>query len=315
MLLNPYDTNIGVHVNTRKLETTLNEFIIKTSDLDKLNYEFKNGENLRLVFITGKNEFETELPVWNHPILFKDFKGMNRIFVDIRQFVKFKETTFYTLNDIVNNRPGFDFTITRTIYMLDLFKSVSNMAMIENGLSLSFSTWISSSFKSVLTLGIEESMKIEIIALHYILCVIADIEQDDDSIENIYFKISKNLKSMRGNIKYVKDVCSELNHNPRDAVDLVENISKGVNSPLLTNINTGLLYNIIGNTWNGINASENIAMSFDHVPTLIALIFVSANNKSFKHSRLANVLNSNKRAIKLDDLSKKIELTIKDYTV
>jgi len=312
MILNPYDTSLGMHVNTKKLESILNEFMIKGQNTDNLNYEYKNNEDVSLVFITGKNEDEVMLPVWNHPLFIKDFRGRKKIFVDIRQYVRMKNKEFTTLDSIVNNRPGFDFIITKTLYMMLLSSNKRIISNIDDKIALSFSMWISTSFRSVLTLGVEETIKLEIIAMHYMLCLIADEKQDDNTIENIYFKISKSLKSVRGNVKYIKETCNGLNNNPDCAVDLTENIGNGLSSPLLANLDTVLLYNVIGNTWNGVNASENIVMAFDHIPTLIALIYVSANNKSYKHSKLANILNTNKRSIGLDDFSKTVSLTIKD---
>jgi len=313
MILNPYETSIGSHFNVKKLETTLMEFTIKNPSSANLNYEYINKDDVSLIFITGKNHEEVELPVWNHPLYIKDFRGNKKIFVDVRQYVKIKNTDFTDLKDVVSNKPGFDFIITKTLFMMLLDEDLLNSISLP--ITTAFSVWISTSFKSVLSLGIEDTIKMEILSAYYLYSNMIDGELTSSDIENVYFKISKSIRSVRNNIKYIKDVCSNINHSPMDAVDFVENIQKGIDSPLLSNINTTLLYTILGNTWNGVNAGENIAMTFDHIPTLIALLYVSANNKSFKHSKLANILNSNKRAIGLDNFSKTVELIISDQTM
>ena len=312
MMLNPYETAIGQHTNSKRLQYDLEKYIIKAGRNHNLNYEYSNTDTVELFFITGKNEDEMELPVWNHPLLVKT-NTVNKIFVDVRTMVRLKEAGDFTdLSTVVNNKAAFDFTIIRTIFMMLSISNYGEVTTVTNTTALAFAKWVSTSIKTVLTLGIEETIDLEIIALHYAYCITSNEEYDDRTIENIYFKITKNLKVVRNNLKYVAELCKGLNNNPCDAVDLVENISTKVQSPLLTNFNTNVLYNILGNTWNGISAYENIVMSIEHVPTLIAIFAVSLDNKSFKHSKLANILNNNKRVINADEFVKKVNLIVED---
>lgn len=315
MILNPYETTLGLHINTKKLEIELSEFLIKGEDIKNLNYEYVISDDIEVIFITGKNEEEVNLSVWNHPLFINDFKGTDKIFVDLRPYVRIKDKEFSNLKDIVNNNMAFTFIIVRVLYMALLKDSKDNINNINDSIATAFTKWIGNAFKSSLSLDVEDNIKLEIVLMHYILCRLNDEELNDRTVENIYFKIGKNLKVVRGNTKYILGVCSDLNHNPIDAVDLVENINRGVNSSLLNNIDTNLLYNIIGSTWNGIHPTENIAMSLEHIPTLIAIIFTSLNSKTLKHSRISNTLNNVKRDIKATEFEKIVKLSIEDHTV
>lgn len=316
MLINPYKTNLGLHMNTKNLEFTLSEFLIKGSDTRNLNYEYIIDSDVELIFITGKNDEEQSLPIWNHPLFITDFRGRNKIFIDVRPYVRVgKGSEIMNLSDVISNKLGFFFTIVRVIYMVLLFKDKDSIRNINDSIAVAFSKWISISIKGALRIDIEDMLKLEIVTLHYILCILADEEINENKIENIKFKITRIHKNLKNGMKFIDDVISKININPKNAVDLADNIKNGTDSPLLKNFNTGVLYNIIGSTWNGVNSSENIAMSMEHIPTLIAIISSSLESKALKHSRISNILNDNKRVIGNENLIKVINNTIKENNI
>lgn len=316
MILNPYETSIGLHFNTKNLELKLSEFLIKGTDTKNLNYEYVIDREIDVIFITGKNEDEKELPVWNHPLFITDFRGSKKIFVDMRPYVRpKKDEEIININSIVTNRLGFDFTIIRVVYIALLYKNKNSIDNISSGLALAFSKWVSSSIKSALYLDVESVIKLEVLTLHYILCKFNDEKLNGDDINNIYFKISKLHKALKGNIKYVRETCISINTEPKDVVDLANNIRTAVKNPLVKDMTSGMIYNILSTTWFGINPNENITMSLEHIPTLIAIMGTSLESKVLKHSRLSNILNDNKRSIGGDELMKNIYLTVKDQIV
>ena len=140
MILNPYETSIGLHFNTKNLELKLSEFLIKGTDTKNLNYEYVIDREIDVIFITGKNEDEKELPVWNHPLFITVFRGSKKIFVDMRPYVRpKKDEEIININSIVTNRLGFDFTIIRVVYMVLLYKNKNSIDNISSGLALAFS--------------------------------------------------------------------------------------------------------------------------------------------------------------------------------
>ena len=313
MILNPYETSIGKHFNTKNLELKLSQFLIKGRDTKNLNYEYVIDREIDVIFITGKNEDEKELPIWNHPLFITDFRGSKKIFVDMRPYVKpKKDEEIININSIVTNRLGFDFTIIRVIYMVLLYINKNSIDNISNNLAIAFSKWVSTSIKSALYLDVESVIKLEVLTLHYILYKFNDSKLNGDDIDNIYFKISKLHKALKGNIKYVRETCIGINNEPKDVVDLANNIRIAVKNPLVKDMTSAMIYNILSTTWFGINPNENITMSLEHIPTLIAIVGTSLESKVLKHSRLSNILNENKRTINGDDLMKNIYLTVKD---
>lgn len=316
MILNPYETSIGLHFNTKNLELKLSEFLIKGRDTKNLNYEYVIDKEIDVIFITGKNEDEKDLPIWNHPLFITDFRGSKKIFVDMRSYVRpKKDEEIININSIVTNKLGFDFTIIRVIYMVLLYTNKNSIDNISNNLAIAFSKWVSTSIKSALYLDVESVIKLEVLTLHYILCKFNDSKLNGNDIDNIYFKISKLHKALKGNVKYVRETCIGINTEPKDVVDLANNIRIAIKNPLVKDMTSTMIYNILSTTWFGINPNENITMSLEHIPTLIAIVGTSLESKVLKHSRLSNILNENKRTIGGDELMKNIYLTVKDQIV
>ena len=316
MILNPYETSIGLHFNTKNLELKLSEFLIKGRDTKNLNYEYVIDKEIDVIFITGKNEDEKDLPIWNHPLFITDFRGSKKIFVDMRSYVRpKKDEEIININSIVTNKLGFDFTIIRVIYMVLLHTNKNSIDNISNNLAIAFSKWVSTSIKSALYLDVESVIKLEVLTLHYILCKFNDSKLNGNDIDNIYFKISKLHKALKGNVKYVRETCIGINTEPKDVVDLANNIRIAIKNPLVKDMTSAMIYNILSTTWFGINPNENITMSLEHIPTLIAIVGTSLESKVLKHSRLSNILNENKRTIGGDELMKNIYLTVKDQIV
>ncbi len=316
MILNPYETSIGLHFNTKNLELKLSEFLIKGRDTKNLNYEYVIDKEIDVIFITGKNEDEKDLPIWNHPLFITDFRGSKKIFVDMRSYVRpKKDEEIININSIVTNKLGFDFTIIRVIYMVLLYTNKNSIDNISNNLAIAFSKWVSTSIKSALYLDVESVIKLEVLTLHYILCKFNDSKLNGNDIDNIYFKISKLHKALKGNVKYVRETCIGINTEPKDVVDLANNIRIAIKNPLVKDMTSAMIYNILSTTWFGINPNENITMSLEHIPTLIAIVGTSLESKVLKHSRLSNILNENKRTIGGDELMKNIYLTVKDQIV
>ena len=71
--IDPYLTSYGRLINIENLKKELLKYVI-TND-SNLNYEYATEDQSKLVFITGYNSEEKELPLFEHPIIIKDMKN------------------------------------------------------------------------------------------------------------------------------------------------------------------------------------------------------------------------------------------------
>ena len=312
MIINPYETSFGSMINKKPIVEGLTKYLV-SSDLN-LNYEYSNADDCRLVFITGVNDDEKELPLWEHPILFEDHKGKQVVATDMRKYVKLAGD-FTNLRSIVKDKGGFEFMLLRAMVMSDMASEVyGSFTIIEKNISLAFSYWLSDSISSVVLLNPLEKSVLEIIIMHYSNMLLVNGEIDSSTVETSKVKISKSKTSLPMNLKGVSPIIDKLKHDVKDIDDLVANIKAGLDSPKTDMIDTNTVVNMLGSSWFGPGGSESVMMGIESMPTWIAMLYSSSSNKSYKRSRLATILEKHGRKIDLKELNKTLELYIKDRT-
>jgi hypothetical protein len=312
MIIDPYSTSFGSMINKKPIIEGLIKYLV-TSDIN-LNYEYSNADDCRLVFITGVNDDEKDLPLWEHPILFEDHKGKNVVAVDMRKYVKLVPD-FTNLQTIVKDKGGFDYMLLRSLVMADMASDVyGSFIVIEKNIALAFSYWLSDSISSVTLLNPLEKSILEVIIVHYANMLMVNGDVDSSIVETSKVKISKSKTSIPMNVKQVGDIVDKLKHDVSTIDDLVDNIKAGLDSPKTDMIDTNTLINMVSSSWFGPGGSESVMMGIENMPTWIAMLYSSSSNKSYKRSRLATILEKHTRKIDLKELNKIMDLYIKDRT-
>lgn len=317
MLYNPYLTTLGLHINVKKLSVTISKFITLHPNIRELSYEFQSPSDVQIVFITGKNDAERDLPIWNHPLIIEFSKHERYVVVDMRAYVKIKSEDIVDITQYATIGGGFMYNIVRAFYTAVAASEKEDYGMItalEKTISMGFTRWVANSFVKAMNLG-PERMRLQVVVLHYILCLLQDQELNEDNSDVIMFKITRYLPGAATNIKFVKEVLKDINLNPREVIDLVENITTVMDMPRFEGLTPQTFYTIIAGTWLGPNNNEAIAMSCEHVPTLIAVIYSAIDPKGFKYSRLNGYLSDNARENSIKDFLKTVNLTIKEHTI
>lgn len=308
MIGSPYATAIGQHLAIGKLAGELKMFIAK-NNVKELSYEFVPSGKINFIFITGRTDVEQELPPFTHPLHVVGPDSIDYVVTDLRAVVRVPKDDFIDLRSIVTNKPSYQFIILKTLYTATIVSDDLNyIDAVRDNISLAFAYWVTTSLKTAYLLTLEEEMDMMIVVLHYMLNITTNgkVEQDD-----VYFKIA-NLYKPAGKQSNVKTMCEGLNNEPKSLVHLVENIKVAIKTVKLTDMSTTSIISVLANSWYGYNAKENIVMATDHIPTLIAIIYTGYNNKAFKNSRLANILNNRKRNIGMEEFIKKVDLFVKE---
>ena len=88
----PSETSFGKRINIDKIKTELFKYL-STTDVTTLSYEYVTDSKLILAFITGRNELERELPMFEHPILIEGIRHGNCLAIDLRKYVRIQDTT------------------------------------------------------------------------------------------------------------------------------------------------------------------------------------------------------------------------------
>jgi len=314
MIINPYETSFGSMINKKPIVEGLTKYLV-SSDLN-LNYEYSNADDCRLVFITGINDDEKELTLWEHPILFEDHRGKKIVAVDMRKYVKITSDEISNLQSVVKDKGGYEYMLLRAMVMADMASEVyGSFTVIEKNISLAFSYWLSDSINSVVLLNPLEKATLEVIIMHYANMLMVNGNVDSGSVETSKVKISKSKISIPMNVKGVTVIIDKLKHDVGDIDDLVANIKAGLDSPKADMIDVNTLVNMLSSSWFGPGGSESVMIAVESMPTWIAMLYSSSSNKSYKRSRLATILEKHGRKIDLKELNKTLELYIKDRTL
>ena len=308
--INPYDTNYGKLLDITNIKKELIRFEILRKN-DNLNYEIPNGENHKYLLITGKDQDEIDLPIWTQPLVFQNIEKENIIAVDLRKYVK--KDIDINLLDSVKDKNNFDYLILESLIIGDFIEG--NYGIFNNiikNITLGFSTVIANIINSIVSLDPVEKTNVEIITAIYANMLL--VEGDGrDYIDGILARVSKTKFTIPISHKYIEKLVNlpELDLYASTYVGLVNNI-KIILDAKASLIDETILLNAISNIWYGHGSSESVMIATEHMPTWITLMYTSLNNKSYKKTRLAMLLEKNKRNIKPDDVIKYIELYLKD---
>jgi hypothetical protein len=307
--VDPYITNYGSLINTKKIKDMLQTYIVKERGLG-YEYSFNN----RVIYITGKNTEEKDIPVFEHPLILETIKGNKLVVIDMRLSLKNVDEYISSMEDFVKDEFMFKMNIIRAYFTSSMLNDEYGiMRPISNSVALSFSRWISTNIYNFISIDPLEKIKIETILMHYILTNSVKGEVTERDINDLAMKISKNRGFM--NHKDTVALLESLNNNPKDVNDLIENIHTLDLNGKEKFINTNSIIDSLLNNWIGINASDLVVISLEHIPTFIGLMYVASNSKSFKKAKLSLILDKNSRALNIKDFNIYIENLLKENKV
>lgn len=315
LLVNPYETTYGKMLNTTTVQKELIKFNTVISG-EKLNYEFGNNLNTEIMFITGYNQEEKALPIFDHPLVFNSIRGKQVIAVDFRKYVRSVNEKPLYLKDIVKDASNLEFLVIRTLLTAEWLEGNTGILRnIDTNFASGFAMFISGLFTVIAGLNPVDKVNVEIAICHYFYNMHIVKTDRNDMQNNVYAKIAKTPLSLPVSIKIVDSVLKNADSNVENMDGLIANIKSVLNEDKVEYINGDALYSLIATMWYGPGGSETMYMSLEHIPTWVAMMGVSVSNNTFKKSRLATTLEKYSSKIKPNDVKKGLELYIKENTI
>jgi hypothetical protein len=312
MIKNPYETTIGRMIYSKDLTDVFNKFIT-TNDITNLGYEYTRTEGVGLVFITGKNEAEKDLPMWTQPYHMVDYRGRELLFVDMRSFLKTMDSEAIYMGDYIRDGAGYEFTLLRAVMTADVLSGdLSIVRKVTDHLVIAFAAWIVDILNSALMLNPLEQIKASTICGQYVLAQMKEGEIRPEDVELMITRLGRLRLGGRLDASIAQSIVEDINVNPTSMKDLTENIKVGVGSPKVSFVDNNMLVNLINTSWYGPNGQENILIGMEHLPTTIAILYSSMDNLTYKKTRLAMLMQNNKRNIDDKEFTKKVSLYLDD---
>lgn len=256
----------------------------------------------------------TEVPIFTQPLTryeFGDRRDAPQVVFDARALIRTTRggDTPYT----VSNYNEMEVMLTRA--RLQLFWQDPDQAKLDlvragDLPAITFINWLSKSLVGKLGLDPEHQMIISAVTGYYYGCLYySEAEFDERAKTRLAQQISRWTRIIPADVLRITDPLNYL-ANIRDYITAIQAC---VTSSRVSQLSIGLLYALTGGAWYGGNSREVVAVSLEHPPTWLALVFSALQLRGYRSALLAKVVQMAVRGGNDRDLVKNLSFLLKDY--
>jgi hypothetical protein len=260
--------------------------------LHTLDCDGKRGE------IYGLFHPESRVKPFSHPIRSYDSKSNRtqgtevvRLFVDLRTSTRPNRIVDGNNPYAITDNGEFTFQVARA--KLELYWT------IHGELSLSafaeypgkiFSTWISETLARNLGLSLESQIAVRAISADHFLNMFEPMESsfhDDNVSDHKRIKRIAEISDLPTEhiIRYISTYVSP----SKNVGELVEHMTGSTGGDRLSDLTGPALVGIIAHSWRGTMGTETVAVSLEHPPTFMAMIYTALSELAVKNTNLAKI--------------------------
>ena len=316
-MLNIYDGTLGQLVDTSAIAQQLINYQINFKK--PLNYNIKeNGVNVTAIL--GINETENKLPVFDHPLVYKDHMDNQYIAGDYRLYTKAK----LHYDDILDIRETFK---DKYNGMLQLKRLIFNQVFLEKGFSPIYGININlmESFAAILdqvlvSILFDKNIFDAVHLAAYIHWISMDDERDNITIEDIIHRMPRKylFNLMNNRLTITKEQFLNITNSDefilpsRTIYDLVNNMSLLDPTGKLDRINVDMLVDLLAKTFFGLNRTELAIGMVEHKPTFLAILHTSLTEGMARNTLIKKTVTNRKILTKPKDIVSKLDMIIND---
>jgi hypothetical protein len=248
--------------------------------------QLRTSEIYPVELVEGGDSSVDAIPAFAHPLLVASTHSpeVSKIYMDARSFGKYDSAQR-------------QFVIRNTIeYKLALHRAGLNNVWVKQSPTLLrdisqlpmsvYASWLSESIARRYALDPREQMDLSILAgIFYSSLFMENDHQTEDSKMRVVNSISRALRVRAQDVLAVMEKVTYVDnvHGFCSAAYAV------TGSVRLKELNAGVLYTIVGQTWFGTNAKEIIAVALEHPPTWLAILMAASDERTFKNSGIAKI--------------------------
>lgn len=221
-----------------------------------------------------------------HPVV-GEFDGRLRAVVDMRPFTRFDMRRHET--ELSNEAEGGNARLRARLTQLWIDQSPLMLRNVSQLPVTIFARWISENLRRRLALDPAEQYKISILAgiFYY-----SNFEMTGDMSEMDMLKMVRSVATpLKADLADVKSILDQTGL-VSGLDDFCTKAKLVTGSVRLDALNKGLLITLLGNTFYGAHAAEIVAVSLEHPPTWIAILYTVATERSYKHSYLGDLMDN-----------------------
>lgn len=285
MYADSYQTTVGSAFVTKQIETAIKQAIIKDS-IDNVVLNVNCNGHFKPVFVTGTYPSESEIPLFTHPITVLNFNQQNYLCTDLRLYVR-KDLDLSDIEAGIKNLTEYNFVKSRAV--LNLLWLNNEVSYIKNSLSFAgavYAAWLAEVISKAFALDFKDQTVIAVLASFYYQTLF-----DNERVFNDEYKEKlavHTIKATKAPADFVfktldrVETLTSINDLCQAITDIVENVR-------LKNLNLAVLLTLIKNSWYGTNVKEILAVSLEHPPTWIAIVYACLSERTYKNAMIYRV--------------------------
>lgn len=234
---------------------------------------------------------ENDIPMFSHPI-YIDLSDIRKSSVenymvsDARPFMSAKPLDREG-RLVAKNKTEFDFTKNRTLLSSHWYKeNFEDFKSLGNCLTAIYSSWISEAISRIYGLDTKDQQLIAVAAAYLFQSLFTKQHKFDEHDRVRFASIISRTTYME-----MSEVISILENYPtmgslEDFCVMVKQITE---NPRVEDLTPALVLSTIASSWYGTNGREIAAVSTEHVPTFVMMIYASFTERSYRNSNLAKI--------------------------
>ena len=300
--MKPYETSTGKLFNSDKVAKDVLAYITSEHITDELGYDYKDS-GYNFVFITGKNELEKELPVFDFPLFFKNIRNVPTIAIDIRPYVVNAKQPFTSLKEILRDRNAVNFLILTAYLSIKFEEDELALRPILHHILIAFSTLIVNAINRITQLPLPDKVGVEIASSIYAYAMFYPENDLKDETDKLTALLSKSKLTFPIDKRLLKDQIEQIVSGVTEPVTGLKLLSNLLNTSVPEDmraiVNIEAICKVFDNSWYGPGSTRAVYISLESLPTFMAMVYACGASNMYKSSKIAIALDANKRAIDL----------------
>lgn len=225
----------------------------------------------------------TDIKPFAHPIVKETQNGNPMVVVDVRSSARVSNDGNFT------GGADFEYMKLRAMLMDRAWVDGNSKDLLSTGdYSVRvYSRLMGENLGRRMNLSPETQVRLQIIAAYF---YVLQFEMSPEKGEEDELSRSKRISRAIGvPVPTVLETIAEL-PIMSTLTEFSDVVSKHGESIRLNKLSPGLIYTMLGGIWFGANANENVAVSLEHPPTFIAMLYMATVNRGYRKSILGQMV-------------------------
>lgn len=312
-----FETTIGRSFHTPAIIKHIKEAIV-VDNIDKNNLGVDHVGDIYPLFILGNKTSETNIPLFDHPILINN-GSKKYICTDIRPQLKvMDEDVTYTAKNIgpyIRNKSEYDFQMLMTILALQWISEGTNPARMHFYFAGAvYNSVISQTLARLFGLNPREQSEVAVLAdAFYQSLFLDETEYTDDLKSRMMTYTIKNTKLPVELVTETYDKISPM-ANIEDFCKQLETVTGNIR---LSKFDFPKLLTAIANIWFSRNSKKLIPIALEYPPAWIAMVWSCLNDRTYKTTMLTKTAENAGKRLRgtVEEFNRNIKQTMDDFMV